>query len=270
MPRSARPYYHSCLRFGAGDGQLCLQLLSNPALAAYSYVILEISAAARARQRALIQQQLPAALHRVRWLDHWPQEFNGVVIANEVLDAMPVHMFQQGESLQEYFVTVSDESSDAFAWVLQAPSDPALVSACAALPIGSGVPYRSEINLALPAWCVALSAAITRGVVLLVDYGFSREVYYHPQRDQGTVMCHYQHQAHDNPLVNVGLQDITAHVDFTWLATCARQAGFEVAACTSQAQFLLDCGLLSHAPPVSQQKDYLAFAQAVKRLNITH
>jgi SAM-dependent MidA family methyltransferase len=240
------------LEFGAGSGALATSLLS--ALADQDrvpdrYFILEVSADLRERQRRLIQERLPAFVERVHWLDTLPQErLQGVVLANEVLDALPVHRFRvEAGGIGEFYVTWEGNH---FVWRLgQAPE--ALTQAMTRLqqallePLAPG--YTSEVNLAAGPWIATIGAVLEAGLVLLIDYGFPHREHYHPQRHEGTLMCHYRHRVHGDPLILVGLQDITAHVDFSAVAEAAHSAGLSVAGYTTQADFLLATGLLDYA-----------------------
>ncbi len=234
------------LEFGAGTGQLARDLLEALAQMGYHpiYEILELSADLKARQ----QQALKDWSEQVRWI-HAPYEgFEGVIIANEVLDAMPVHLvgFDDHNEVFERGVTWSEEG---FAWQDRAAPNniaTALRSRMPALPN-----YLTEINLAGEAWVQTLARCLKKGLVLLLDYGFTGREYYHPQRAQGTLMCHIQHRAHDNPFFAPGLQDITAHVDFSAMASVAHRGGLEVLGFTSQANFLLNAGLTEIAANLS-------------------
>ncbi len=226
------------LEFGAGSGALAHDLLS--ALLAEGldarYTILEVSADLRQRQ----QQRLSEWGDRVSWLDTLPTSFAGCVVGNELLDAMPVELFawsDQGEVLERG--VVSDDAGFAF---LDKPASPQIADTVRArMPALPG--YTSEVNLQAEAWIRDLGRWLTRGAALLIDYGFPRHEYYHPQRQRGTLMCHIQHRTHDDVFLAPGLQDITAHVDFTAIAEVAQQSGLDVLGYTSQARFLLNAGL---------------------------
>src|SRR5690554_6148568 len=232
------------LEFGAGSGALADAVLSALVDAGRNvqYAILELSPDLRARQ----QQRLAHFGGRVEWLDTLPAEFIGCVLANEVLDAMPVNMLRRTNdaSVSELFVaraSIDDAAQPEFAWI-ERPASPRLQAvATDRLPAIAG--YQSEINLRAEAWVRQMGEWLTRGAALLIDYGFPRHEYYHPQRDEGTLMCHFRHYTHAQPLVLPGLQDITAHVDFTAIADAALDGGLEVLGYTSQARFLLNAGL---------------------------
>jgi SAM-dependent MidA family methyltransferase len=217
------------LEFGAGSGALAEALIAE--LAPEQYLILETSAELRARQEARLGK-------RARWLERLPEKFRGVMLANEVADAMPVHAVAwRAQGVMERGVAVADGQ---LAWA-ERPAAGELLAAARALRVP--VPYESEIGLVARAWMKLLAARIERGALLLVDYGFPRHEYYHPQRAMGTLMCHYRHRAHGDPFFYPGLQDVTAHVDFSALAQAAREGGLEVLGYASQAQFLVSCGI---------------------------
>jgi len=228
------------LEFGAGTGALAegvLAGLQDLGLAA-RYFIVEVSADLRQRQQA----RLAPYGSRVQWLDALPESFEGCVLANEVLDAMPAALFAWSDTAQvmERGVTLADSGD--FAWS-DRPAAPALAQAVAArMPPLPG--YASELNLRAEAWMRELGRWLRRGAALLFDYGFPRHEYYHPQRAGGTLMCHLRHHAHADPFAAPGLQDITAHVDFTAMADAALAGGLDVLGYTSQARFLVNAGLL--------------------------
>ncbi|EXJ14416.1 class I SAM-dependent methyltransferase [Imhoffiella purpurea] len=249
------------LEFGAGSGALAVQILGRleeiDALPD-RYLILEPSPELRERQRDRIRQQLPRLIDRCTWLDGLPERIQGVVVANEVLDAMPVHRFRlddSGEPL-EICVGESDGLLTESAAPIRSPGLADRVWALQAEGLARTPGYASEINLRLGPWLSALSERLERGLALLIDYGYDRSAYYQPDRSMGTLMCHYRHQAHDDPYRHIGLQDITAHVDFTAVVESGLEAGFELAGFTTQAHFLIGCGidrLLSESPDALEQ-----------------
>jgi SAM-dependent MidA family methyltransferase len=217
------------LEFGAGSGALADALLAE--LAPVPYCILETSAELRARQQARLGA-------RARWLERLPEKFRGVMLANEVADAMPVHAAAwRADGVKERGVALADGG---LAWS-ERPAAGELLAAARALPVP--VPYESEVGLLARAWMKLVAARLERGALLVVDYGFPRREYYHPQRSMGTLMCHYRHRAHGDPFFWPGLQDLTAHVDFSALAQAAREGGLEMLGYTNQAQFLVNCGI---------------------------
>jgi SAM-dependent MidA family methyltransferase len=229
------------VEFGAGTGRLArglLAALDARGVAVHRYDVVELSAELRERQRALIGDA------RVRWLDAPPEAVSGVIVANEVLDVMPVRLFaREGGALRERGVALRDGSL-AFA---TRPADPTFAAAVAEIeaevgPLADG--YGSELGLVARGWMRSAARWLARGALLAIDYGFPRRECYHPQRLMGTLMCHHRHHAHTDPLWLPGLNDITAHVDFTAMAQAAHEGGLDVLGFTSQAHFLLNCGLL--------------------------
>jgi SAM-dependent MidA family methyltransferase len=258
------------LEFGAGSGQLAVDLLGElevmhclPA----NYFILERSAELRERQQQTVREQLPHLFEVLKWIDTLPAPgFRGVMLANEVLDAMSVERFQWNGNAAELFHVCSED--DGFCWQLQGErSDAAAVNAdLEGCKLDAG--YISEVNTSLAPWLQSIAERLQQGLILLIDYGYPKHEYFHPQHSNGTLMCHYRHHAHDDPLLWPGLQDITAHVNFTAVAEAAVAADLEVAGYTTQAYFLLDCGLedfLQQAGPATSV-DYLKAAQQAKTL----
>lgn len=261
------------LEVGAGSGVLAADLLlalEKREQLPRCYRILDLSPDLQQRQRETIAQRAPHLLDRVEWLSDFPAAFSGVVIANELLDAMPVHRFRiAGGELLEQFVTWQGEQ---FELVWDKPISPRFEEAVTRLqqqlaPLDD---YESEINLRAAPWLSSLAASMQKGLVLLIDYGHSRADYYHPSRSRGTLMCHYRHRAHPDPLVYPGLQDITAHVDFTAIAESAQSVGFDVSGYTTQAYFLMSNGLdqLVAASDPDDVAAHMALVQGVKRLTL--
>lgn len=260
------------LEVGGGSGMLAAQLLNaldNVGHHEVRYLILELSAERREHQRQTLKSLAPGLMDRVGWLETFPESFAGVVVANELLDAMPVQLFEwQADAeaeLQEMGVTWVDGQ---FAWAPR-PADAVLTETVTALrnrlgPEGAQwhSPYRSEVCPAQQAWMRTLADCMTAGVVMLLDYGFAEPEYYHPQRDQGTLMCHYRHRSHADPFLWPGLSDITAHVDFTALARAATAEGFSLVGYTSMAAFLLNAGLLDELADLPREPESFWFAQA--------
>lgn len=235
------------LEIGAGTGRLAVDVLSRldglhqlPR----EYRILEVSADLKERQRRLLEQSVPQLIERVRWLDAPPSEpYQGILLANEVLDALPVARFRtEAAGLQEFHVRLNGEGFD---WQLQ-PAGGALLEAYRRLTAsGTEFPagYESEICLRQPAVCASVTRNLAKGAALFIDYGLPRAQYYLPERERGTLMCHFRHRAHEDALFCPGLQDITAWVDFTGLAECSAPLGFDLAGFTTQAHFLAGCGI---------------------------
>jgi SAM-dependent MidA family methyltransferase len=233
----------SILEFGAGSGALAatlLQELADHDSLPARYLILEPSPDLQHQQQRTIEQVVPQHADRVAWLESIPAEpLTGVIVANEVLDAMPVELFTVDDAgtPQQLMVTTG---GNGFKWDSKVATG-VLADKITNLSLPPG--YSSELNPAIDGWVSMLSKSLEQGVALLIDYGFPRAEYYHPQRTGGTLMCHFRHHAHTDPLIHVGIQDITAHVDFTAVAEAALVADLHVAGYTTQAHFLLSCGL---------------------------
>ena len=244
------------LEFGAGTGALVHDILQSMHDMGINvrYQILEVSADLAMRQ----QVRLASWGASVQWIDRLPDQFEGCIIGNEVLDAMPVEMFAWTASgeLIERGVSLADNQ---FTWSDRAASaelTQAITSRCPAFP-----GYQSEINLQAEAWVRSLANCLTKGAAILIDYGFPRHEYYHPQRHRGTLMCHIQHRAHDDPFFAPGLQDITAHVDFTAMAEAACGAGLDLLGYTSQARFLMNAGMADELQLASRGLSATSLAQ---------
>ena len=262
----------SLLEFGAGSGRLAADLLGE--LAALdclpeSYLVLERSAELRQRQQHTLQRELPQLADRVSWLDTLPGPgYRGVVLANEVLDAMACERWRwNGARVEQYFVVPDGQG---FAWQARSCADSELAAIIEgyAKQYGLDRGYISELNPAIAPWLRSIAECLEAGLVLLIDYGYPRREYLHPQRADGTLQCHYRQRVHDDVFYYPGLQDITAHVDFTAVAEAATAADLQVAGYTTQAHFLLDCGLdrlLQSAGP-SDEVGYLQQAQQAKML----
>ena len=241
----------SILELGAGSGVMAADILAELARMQRlprEYLIMEVSADLRERQRALLAERVPALLPRVRWLDELPEPFSGVILGNEVLDALPAERFRKtAAGYSQYCVA---EQGEGFTWTQALPSEElaaALDELEETLPAPLPEGYQSEICLDLPPLLASLSSMLTRGAMLFLDYGHPRAAYYHPDRSMGTLMCHYRQRAHGDPFLYPGLQDITVHVDFTAVAEAATDAGFELAGYTTQAHFLLGLGITEMA-----------------------
>lgn len=258
------------IEVGAGSGQLAADLLLELELRGVlpeRYGILELSGELRARQCETIGRQASHLLPRVLWLDRLPAHFDGLVLANEVLDAMPAHLvLWNREAIAERGVAVDNGQ---FAWRDRPASGRLLERAQALAAECEIVPdYLSEISLAAPAWVAQWAVVLGRGALLLIDYGFPRREFYHPQRCAGTLMCHYRHHAHGEPFYLPGLQDITLHVDFTAIVEAGCEAGLDLLGYTTQSSFLFNCGLteILARTSVGDSLCYLPLANAVQKL----
>lgn len=260
------------LELGAGTGRLACDLLDG--LAALdappaNYAILEVSPDLRARQQALIARRHPDLAPRVRWLDAMPGRWRGAIVANEVLDVLPAHAlrWRRDGTVAERCVR---REGDGFAWCERTLAPGPLAEAAERIGREAGIegPYDTELALAVPALVRTLVERLEDGLALFVDYGFGRREYYHPQRREGTLMCHYRQHAHTDPFFLPGLQDITVHVDFTAVAEAALEVGGRLAGYASQAGLLVDAGLLDllARTPAEDASRYLPQAAAVQRL----
>jgi SAM-dependent MidA family methyltransferase len=259
------------LELGAGSGVLAadlLQELDRLDALPERYYILERSGAMCALQRATLSRQVPELARRVEWLEALPEKpLRGVVFGNEVCDAMPVQRFcwLDGE-VTELGVRVSGSALS----MCERSAGEALqaeVNRLAREYQWSGR-YQSELCPVLPAWAQSLADCLASGLLLLIDYGYGQTEYYHPQRSMGTLMCHYRHHAHDDPLWFPGLQDITAFVDFTRLAEAVTDAGMQLEGYASQAQFLVACGIEQVMATFDSQdtQRFLQLSNEAKRL----
>lgn len=235
---------HHVWEFGAGSGALALQLLDALGDAVQEYTIVDLSDSLKARQ----QITLAAYAHKVRWVQRLPEVMQGVVVGNEVLDAMPVQLLARHQGVwMERGVALGDDGALVWADRPTALRPPHEVQ---------GVhDYVTEIHPQAEAFVRTLAAHLQTGAVFLLDYGFPEAEYYHPQRHMGTVMCHRAHQSDGNPLADVGHKDITAHVNFTGVAVAGQEAGLEVLGYTSQAHFLMNCGMVDamQAAPLAER-----------------
>lgn len=262
------------LEVGAGSGRLAADLLLElERLEALpeTYWILDLSADLRERQQQTLAAEVPHLLSRIAWLDALPESFSGVVIGNELLDAMPVEILAWREDgIFERGVTC--DGAERFVWS-ERPAQGALLAAAIEIGEQCGLPpgFESEVSLAARAWMAEWGHRLACGALLLIDYGFPRREFYHPQRGRGTLMCHYRHHAHPDPFYLPGLQDVTAHVDFTAMIAAAHGAGLELLGYTSQGQFLLNCAILDRLAALpAGTPDYIRAAGAVGKLLMPH
>ncbi len=258
------------LEIGAGSGALASDLLGELAALGCpprNYFILELSADLRERQRALLAARAPQQAGAVQWLDVLPARFNGVILGNEVLDAMPAHVIRTREgAVEEAGVTAGADTGDAPFARAYRPATGAVLAAGRALRLPDG--YETEVPLAARALVGSLGRILQRGAILFIDYGFPAHEYYHPQRTHGTLMCHYRHHAHADPLCLIGLQDITVHVDFSAVAAAGRAAGLALLGYATQAQFLINCGItdILGETPAADARAYAPLAAQAQKL----
>lgn len=260
------------LEFGAGSGVMAAEILlrlealnSLPA----QYCIVEVSADLQARQQATLAARCPQLIERVQWLSSLPSTADAyIVLANEVLDAMPVERFQLTEQgLKQAYVTIKESQLDLVfenELTVALQQQLKLVLADVSLP----TPYQSEVNLMLKPWLASVSDFVSEGVVLLIDYGYGRNEFYHPARHRGSLQCFRQHQVNHNPLQDIGLQDITADVDFTAVAEAAVDHDFSVLGFSNQTTFLLNNGLLDFVNDIDDNVERFNRHQQIKQLTL--
>lgn len=273
------------IEFGAGTGQLAAQVLNaldRIDAAPREYLIVEVSAPLRSQQRHNLELLAPGLAQRVRWLDELPTLIEGVVLANELLDAMPVRLFEVNQGTVFEKGLIRGQGDAALAWQSRRADDRLSREVHTSLmrsgwggntldtldfdawPDG----YGSEVGEQAAGWVRTIAERLGHGVMLLIDYGFPASEFFHPQRATGTLACHYRHRVHHDPLWYPGLQDITAHVDFSAMALAAESAGLSTIGYTSQGNFLLNAGLLDALSqlPVQKTAEYARQAQAVQKL----
>lgn len=262
------------LEVGAGSGRLAADILlelERIGQLPTHYFILDLSADLRERQQQTLANEVPHLLSRVSWLDALPERFSGVVVGNELLDAMPTEVVAWREAgIVERGVSLDEDGG--FVWQ-ERPATGALLAAAEEIGEQCNLPpgYESEISLAMRAWAAEWGHRLDQGALLLIDYGFPRREFYHQQRGRGTLMCHYRHHAHPDPFYLPGLQDVTVHVDFTAIIAAAHGAGLDLLGYTSQGQFLLGCGILECLAALPQDTPaYVKAAAAVGKLLMPH
>ena len=232
------------LELGPGSGIFAADLfaaLKEQGTLPERYLLLEVSPDLRERQRELLAQRHPDDMSRFVWIDRLPPKIRGLVIANEVLDVVPCSMlYRHGTQIVERGVVLTEAG---FAFDDQPIAQEELARRAAAVFPPGDYDYLSEVNLAAEALIRTVASSLEAGLAIFIDYGFPEREFYHPQRSMGTMRCHYRHRFHGDPFFWPGLQDITAHVDFTAMARAAEQGGAEVVGFTTQAYFLISCGL---------------------------
>ena len=262
------------LELGAGSGRLAVDILRSLTdlnSLPERYLILETSADLQARQQELIREELPGLHRQVEWLSRLPESFVGVVIANEVADALPVERFERtDDAVLQMHVTAIDTGFD---WSKK-PAPEVLEAAVRKIEadIGEALPggYQSEVSLGLPDWIAQLAMCLHKGLVLLFDYGVSRREYYSRDRDQGWLRCHFRHHAHNEPLIYAGIQDLTSWVDFTAIAQSAEEHGLDIEGFVTQADFLISGGLEEELAGIADLPiaDQLELSRQVKLLTL--
>ncbi|MCS5707327.1 SAM-dependent methyltransferase [Candidatus Berkiella cookevillensis] len=274
---------HYLLELGAGRGKMATDILST--LATHQalpekYFILEISPALITKQKEYLSRQIPDLAHHIEWvqqLSDLPKAFQGTIISNEFLDALPIEIFQHSHNTQalQGFVDVKDRQQDGdFVLFFEKSTDPTFIHCVEremsqleeALPSN----YISEINTNIDTWISELSTVLEKGVMLFIDYGFDRHTFYHPDRSEGTLMCHYKHQTHANYFSQVGEQDITAHVNFSQLHNAAQALGLNTLGYTNQASFLLALNILENISISQDEKQRAVQSHALQMLLQPH
>ena len=252
------------LEFGAGSGALAVQVLfelSRLKCLPKKYYIIELSGQLRQQQKQTIASVLPEFIDRVEWLTELPIDFSGVVIANEVLDAIPAkRLIFSGGRFVELGVDFIDRN---FQWK---PLDEPYLNSLTSLPAICDEGYTTEVNLQALAWIESLYSIMSKGIVLLIDYGMDRNEYYHPQRKDGTLRCYYKHKASDNPFDNIGKQDITTSVNFSDIAEHAVRIGFDLSGYCTQAMFLISLGIENFLLEEEDDTKRNILAQQMKQL----
>lgn len=258
---------NNILEFGAGSGRLAvtiIEALEQQQALPGTYYILEVSPDLRQRQREYIRTHLPRLADRFQWLEYLPAEFTGVMLGNEVLDAMPCHLISQHDDiLLERGVSL--DTKQALIFQDQPITSQALQEATRHLSLAT--PYVTEVQLEAQGFIKSLAQILQKGVILLIDYGFEDSEYYFPQRNTGTLMCHYRHHMHTDPFFYPGLQDITTHIDFTAFYREALAAGLDLLGFDTQANYLIQAGLPDLLTgPGSNGADWYPISQAIQLL----
>lgn len=274
------------VEMGPGQGLLADVILSQlqtqhpDCLAAIHYTLIEKSAALRATQQSHLQPWQAQGIP-LRWCtlpDLSPDSITGCLFSNELVDAFPVHrVILTDQGLQEQYVATTDEPDRSFHWATGQLSTPALTDYLEQSSLNLSSPpyplgFTTEINLAAPVWMEQVAQTMHQGYVMTIDYGYPSDRYYQPARSQGTLQCYYQHAYHDNPLVNVGQQDITAHVDFTALERSGQRAGLTTLGTLPQGLFLMALGLGDRLNELAQWQgtDGPTIAAAIRRRDALH
>ena len=266
LPQTAGNIYE----FGAGTGKLAVDIIQTlPENTWQNYYIIELSADLRTRQKDYIQQKIPQYAHKIKHLDRLPETFDGFVFGNEVLDAMPCEVVEKRkDDIYRMGVTNTPQGFD---WASKKATGFLLEQAAFRLP-ESPTPYRTEINLQAEAFVRTLAERLNCGGMLWIDYGFDRKEYYHPQRIMGTLIGHYRHHTVDNPFVFTGQMDLTAHIDFSAIADAATSQGIDFIGYTTQAAFLLSCGITDFLTDLGDTASdtYIKTVAAVQKLLNPH
>ncbi|WP_440615313.1 class I SAM-dependent methyltransferase [Cysteiniphilum sp. 6C5] len=264
------------IEFGAGTGKFaldCLQKLKSLNALPHAYYIIEVSPDLKLEQQRLLKS-LGEYYNHIHWLDKLPTEkLNAIVFANEVIDAMPVELICIKEKVPKRMMV--DYQQDQFIWCDEEITDRLLTTAVNRLPLENLLSindYQTEINLWIEPWLTSIHGVLNRGVVFICDYGYQRDLYYSSTRSEGTLQCYFKHHVHDNPLIYTGVQDITAHVDFTAVAECAESLGFVLDGFATQGSFLSQSGIMrayEKQQTELNEKETLRLNQELKLLTLS-
>ena len=251
------------IEIGAGSGKFALEVIQSLGNENIDhYFILEISHSLRKQQHELLIKHLPPYLFsKVHWIDEIPQEYKGIVFCNELLDALPVDLIKKVSGM--YYQKGVGLENDLFIWKDKLIEDPSIYDHINLESLPDN--YLIEDAIHIKSWVNKISESITKGVVIIIDYGFNHSEYFHEQRSQGTLMCHFKHHAHDNPLIQVGIQDITSHVNFSYVAREASNLGLHINGFISQANFLINCGILELLEKVNIE-DSVSYMKSVSEI----
>ncbi|HHK5575792.1 TPA: class I SAM-dependent methyltransferase [Neisseria polysaccharea] len=267
LPQTAGNIYE----FGAGTGQLAADLLGSISDGINRYYIIEISPELAARQKDLIQTLAPQAAQKIVHLSALPETFDGIIIGNEVLDAMPVEIIRKDEGGSFEHVGVCLDN-DRFAYSARPLNDPSLSASASLYFPQTDFPYTGELHPQQYAFIRTLASRLERGGMIFIDYGFDAAQYYHPQRNQGTLIGHYRHHVIHNPFDFIGLADLTAHVNFTDIAQAGTDAGLDLIGYLPQSHFLLNLGITELLAQTGKTDSaaYIREAAAVQKLIDQH
>ncbi|MBR6026585.1 MAG: SAM-dependent methyltransferase [Neisseriaceae bacterium] len=266
LPQTAGNLYE----FGAGTGKLAVDILNAlPENVCKKYYIIELSADLQERQKEYIAKHSPQHIHKIEHLYSLPETFDGIILGNEVLDAMPCEIVEKRDDVI-YRMGVKN-TQQGFDWAEEKATGLLLEQALHKLP-NTNETYRTEINLYAQAFVKTIAERLRRGGILWIDYGFDANEYYHPQRSMGTLIGHYQHRTIDNPFMFTGQMDLTAHVNFSDIADSSMQTGIDFIGYTNQANFLIACGITDLLAQIgdSSSHEYIKSAAACQKLLNPH
>lgn len=240
---------NNLIEIGAGSGKFALEVLKSLGSENINhYLILEISHSLRKQQYDLLIKNLPSHLFsKVQWIEDLPKEYKGIIFCNELLDALPIDLIKKVSNL--YYQKGVSLENDVLVWKDKLIEDVSIYDQANLEDHPDH--YLTEYPIYIKSWLNNINQSLSKGVVVIIDYGFNQKEYFHEQRSQGTLMCHFKHHTHDNPLVNIGIQDITYHINFSYVAREASKLGLKTTGFISQANFLINCGILNLLETVS-------------------